>query len=414
MQLRSKLRVISLQQANNMIVGLKKLDKQDLKKAWMELHHWLSSWRLGNTGSNLSATAQPFIPLATSSNTVVRPLGAASAPAQTPHLPPADPVTHAPYTSEDKGATTEAATPKKKNHKRGSRGKQSKRGSQTETCDGGSETTSLSSSTGVSDSLVRGRHNKKKGGVNNKVHIPEFDGKTSNSEGVGKAFRRWSRSVSYYRDYYEDKYLMAQIIGALKGDAVDVFDFACHHGKTYTKHPGLILEWMWHHYCGTLTFQEQRNTIENMRQKSHESTADFLVRVSGAVDGLARDWKGVISQHQIKALLSEVFINGVQEEFRHVPNSEMARYGELTEEQMYNAVKKHEVYLGRTKHFGGGGITPTTPQKSTPSQTSNSSFIPQFQKMTAFVAAPLEEPSPTPADSEFDASEESASNADIA
>ena len=31
----------------------------------------------------------------------------------------------------------------------------------------------------------------------------------------------------------------------------------------------------------------------------------------------------------------------------------------------------------------------------------------------AFVAAPLEEPSPTPADSEFDTSEESASNADV-
>ena len=43
-----------------------------------------------------------------------------------------------------------------------------------------------------------------------------------------------------------------------------------------------------------------------MRQKSHESATDFLVRVSGAVDGLARDWKGVVSQHEIKALLSEV------------------------------------------------------------------------------------------------------------
>ena len=91
----------------------------------------------------------------------------------------------------------------------------------------------------------------------------------------------------------------------------------------------------------------------------------------------------------------------------------MARYGELTKEQMYNAVKRHKVYLGRTKHLGGGGITPTTPQKSTPSQTSNSSFKPWFQKTMAFVAAPLEEPSPTPADSEFDTSEESASNADI-
>ena len=57
----------------------------------------------------------------------------------------------------------------------------------------------------------------------------------------------------------------------------------------------------------------------------------------------------MVSQHEIKALLSEVFINGVQEEFRHILNSEMARYGELTEEQMYNAVKRHKVYLGRTK-----------------------------------------------------------------
>ena len=121
-----KARAISLQEANNMIVGLKRLNKEDLKKAHMELHHQLSSWRLGNTGSNLSATAQPFVPLATSSNTVVRPLGAANTPAQTPPPPPANPMTHAPYTSEDEGATTEAVTPKKKNRKRGSRGKRSK------------------------------------------------------------------------------------------------------------------------------------------------------------------------------------------------------------------------------------------------------------------------------------------------
>ena len=123
-----KARANSLQEANNMIVGLKRLDKEDLKKAWMELHHHLSSWRLGNTGIYLSATAQRFIPLATSSNTVVRPLGVASALAQTSHLLPADPVTHTPYTSDDKGATTEAVTPKKRNRKRGNRGKWSKQG----------------------------------------------------------------------------------------------------------------------------------------------------------------------------------------------------------------------------------------------------------------------------------------------
>ena len=120
-----KARAISLQEANNMIVGLKRLDKEDLKKARMELHHRLSMLRLGNTGSNLSAMAQPFVPLATS-NTAVRPLGAVNAPAPTPLPPPADPVTHPLYTSEDEGATTEAVTSKKKNRKRGSRGTWSK------------------------------------------------------------------------------------------------------------------------------------------------------------------------------------------------------------------------------------------------------------------------------------------------
>ena len=233
-----KARAISLQEANDMIVGLKRLDKEDLKKARMELHHRLSSWRLGNTGSNLSATALPFVPLATSFATGIRSLGAVNVPVQAPPLPPADPATHPLYTSEDEGATTEAVTPKKKNCKRGSRGKWSKRGSQSETCDSGSETASLSSSTGVSDLPAGQRRSKKKGGVNNKVHIPEFDGKTSNTEGAGEAFCRWSRRVSYYRDYYEDEYLMAQIIGALKGDAADVFDFACHHGKKHTKQSG--------------------------------------------------------------------------------------------------------------------------------------------------------------------------------
>ena len=111
-----KARVISLQEANDIIVGLKRLEKEDLKKAHMELHHLLSSWRLGNTGSNLSATAQPFVPLATSSVTGSRPQGVANVPSQVP-LPPTNPVTCSLVTSEDEGATTEVVTPKKKNRK---------------------------------------------------------------------------------------------------------------------------------------------------------------------------------------------------------------------------------------------------------------------------------------------------------
>ena len=121
-----KARVISLQEANDMIVGLKRLDKEDLKKARMELYHQLSLWRLGNTGSNLSALAQPFVPLAIPSITAVRPLGVVNVLAPMLLPPPADPVTHPLYTSEDKGATTEAVTPKRKNCKRGIRETRSK------------------------------------------------------------------------------------------------------------------------------------------------------------------------------------------------------------------------------------------------------------------------------------------------
>ena len=49
-------------------------------------------------------------------------------------------------------------------------------------------------------------------------------------------------SVSYCQDYYEDEYLLSQIIRALKGDVADVFDFACHHSKKHTKDHGVILE----------------------------------------------------------------------------------------------------------------------------------------------------------------------------
>ena len=78
---------------------------------------------------------------------------------------------------------------------------------------------------------------------------------------------------------------------------------------------------------------------------------------------------------------------------------------------MYNAVKRYEVYLGRTKCLGGGGSTPASIQKSTPQWTSTNTFKPQFQKTTAFVAAPLEKSDYTPVDPGFDASQELASNA---
>ena len=58
---------------------------------------------------------------------------------------------------------------------------------------------------------------------------------------------------------------MAQIIGALKGDAANVFNFTCHHGQKHTKDLGLILEWMRHHYCGTLGRSFRYMSSEGLR-----------------------------------------------------------------------------------------------------------------------------------------------------
>ena len=87
-------------------------------------------------------------------------------------LPPADPVTHPLYTSEDEGAITEVATPKKKIVREVVEENRANEGLR------------LRPVTVVQRPLVsvappeclilltEQRHNKKKGGVNNKVHIP--------------------------------------------------------------------------------------------------------------------------------------------------------------------------------------------------------------------------------------------------
>ena len=65
-----KVHAISLQEAKELLVGLKWLEKESLRKACLELQAQLSTWQLGST---LSAAAKPFIPLATSSGTAMDP-----------------------------------------------------------------------------------------------------------------------------------------------------------------------------------------------------------------------------------------------------------------------------------------------------------------------------------------------------
>ena len=50
-------------------------------------------------------------------------------------------------------------------------------------------------------------------------------GKKGHSGEVTDAFRQWARCITYYRDYYEDSYLMPLVVSSLTGDASDVFDW---------------------------------------------------------------------------------------------------------------------------------------------------------------------------------------------
>ena len=184
---------------------------------------------------------------------------------------------------------------------------------------------------------------KKKAGVNNKVNIPEFGGKDAHPHDVASAFWSWARIAAHYWDYYKDEYLMFQVIASFKGDAAGVFDWV-RHNRHDTSDLSLIMEKIHNHYCGTLTFCEQRNTVKNMRQASSEGAADFLVRVSNAVQTLNQYWRNHMTR-EMDTLQYEVGLNGVNEEFRHVLDSEAAKYGELEPAQMYNTVKFHKAYL---------------------------------------------------------------------
>ena len=165
-----------------------------------------------------------------------------------------------------------------------------------------------------------------------------------------------------------------------------------------------------------LTFSEQRNAVENMRQGSSEEAANFLIRVSSMIWSLGKDWPTHITAMELDSLQYEVSINRVKEEFRHVLDSEVAKYGRLNTEQMYNAVKRHEGYLARNKRLKDKSPYPegsvSNPQQGT---TRNSTYKPCFKKTTVFVAAPvpLDENEGSPVESDFESAEEEGTSSNV-
>ena len=280
-----------------------------------------------------------------------------------------------PQTSDD-DITSDVGLVDPSSHRRGKRSRGSRGGQSGESSD---------SSYSVKSSASRGGRRKKKDGFSSKIQIPEFGGKKGHSGEVTDAFRQWARCITYYRDYYEDSYLMPLVVSSLTGDASDVFDWILSLNQGEPQDLTTLLQMLREHYCGSLTFREQRNTIQNLRQKSNEAAIDFLIWVGTSVSNLAKDWKDELTEYELRALQYQVSLNGVKEEIRHVLDSEIAkRDSHLTPQQMYEAVKKYETYVAQNRRLDGKGIsTPASQQKAT---GQSSGYKPRFHKTPAFVA----------------------------
>ena len=178
---------------------------------------------------------------------------------------------------------------------------------------------------------------------------------------------------------------MLLVVSSLTGDASDVFDWMLSLNPGNTQDLTTLLQMLREHYCGSLTFREQRNTIENLCQKPQEAAIDFLIRVGTSVSNLDKDWKDELTDQELQSLQYEVSLNGVQEEIRHILDSEITKNGgKLTPQQMYEAVKKYETYVAHNKRLEGKGASPTSSQQKATGHTSG--YKPRFHKTTAFVA----------------------------
>ena len=178
---------------------------------------------------------------------------------------------------------------------------------------------------------------------------------------------------------------MPLVVSSLTGDASDVFDWILSLNPGNTQDLTTLLQMLREHYCGSLTFREQRNMIENLRQKPQEAAIDFLIRVGTSVSNLGKDWKDKLTNKELQSLQYEVSLNGVQAEIRHILDSEIAKNGgKLTPQQMYEAVKRYKTYVAHNKRLEGKGASSSASQPKAAGHTSGYKL--QFHKTTAFAA----------------------------
>ena len=134
--------------------------------------------------------------------------------------------------------------------------------------------------------------------------------------------------------------------------------------------------------------------VENLCQRVHEDATDFMIRVGTSISNLGKDWKDQLMEEELQSLQYEVSLNGIREEIRHVLDSEIARHGWLIPHQMYEVVKKYEMYVAHNKHLEGKSASPHTSHQRAAAQTSG--YKPHFHKTTAFAASVEETTDPAP------------------
>ena len=124
-----KVRAVSLQEVNDIVNGLKRVERENSRKARQELDSKLSALKLGQVPSGLSAT--PFVPLVDSSAVAMGQPGGVGLPPPQRDLDLTPPL----YTTDDEGTikdvTVSCVSSKASSQKQGSHGKRKKKNRQT-------------------------------------------------------------------------------------------------------------------------------------------------------------------------------------------------------------------------------------------------------------------------------------------
>ena len=95
---------------------------------------------------------------------------------------------------------------------------------------------------------------------------------------------------------------MPLVVSSLTGDASDMFDWTCSVSSGGAQDLSTLLQMLREHYCGSFTFWEQRNMVENLCQGAREDATDFMIRVGSSVSNLAKDWKDQLMEAELQSL----------------------------------------------------------------------------------------------------------------